>query len=206
MRKFLLLPLIAVALVLIPTNALATQPELPPEYDGQNKATICHWANGHVHAISISVNALDTHLVWHAEGGWNANPGHEGDTFLHFGKEEDEDDDTCIPDEPPIEPVCPEGTVAVPDSDPLVCERVITTTVTSIVEKEVIKEVPGPTQVITRTVEVPVAAPAAPTPAPSAAPATPPTGDLPRTGSNTLLPLLGAGLTSAGLVLRRLFR
>jgi len=76
--------------------------------------TICHWANGHPHAISISVNAVNGEDTGH---GLLANvdliagtatldshdtPGHEQDSFLHFGKElknNDVDDDELTDDE-----------------------------------------------------------------------------------------------------------
>lgn len=45
------------------------------------KIELCHWANGNPHTIEVSVNAADTHLIWHEENGWNPTPGHEQDTI-----------------------------------------------------------------------------------------------------------------------------
>lgn len=45
------------------------------------KVTLCHWANGNPHEITISENAADTHLIWHHETGWQPAPGHEQDSI-----------------------------------------------------------------------------------------------------------------------------
>lgn len=85
------------------------------------KVTICHWANGHPHAISISINAtagedighglltpltgVDTDTIADDTATFVPHsdpPGHEQDSFLHFGKElknNDVDDDELTDDE-----------------------------------------------------------------------------------------------------------
>lgn len=88
MRK-ILLAAIAAAAVIVPASAASAT-------EGKVKVTICHWANGHPHAISVSVNAVagdDTGhglltLVDDVLGlDSHDTPGHEGDTFLHLGAE-----------------------------------------------------------------------------------------------------------------------
>jgi len=93
------------------------------------------------------------------------------------------------------------GAVQVESAD-AECEVVVTTTttappVTTTTAPPVVEETA--TQQTLRT-----AAPVAAAPAPTSAPA--PVSQLPRTGSGTLLTLLGGGLTGSGLLIRRLFR
>lgn len=204
-KLFLLLPM-AAALVLAPAPADAILD------DGGDplklKVTICHWANGNVHAISPSISAVlggtvDTKhglITLDLQGNVTAFvahdvPGHELDTFLHFGKEQEGDDEKCVPTPPTTTP---------PTTAPPV-----------VIEKEVIKEVPvekvvevpvpGPTMVIERTItvekEVPTSTP------PAMLPKSAPTGELPRTGGDSMpLAGIGASVTALGLFLRRLFK
>lgn len=186
MKKLLLLPLVAVAMFLGATPVDAHQGHVAEVeallgvdltiVDG-HKVTICH--RTHADTNPYVEITIDIHaLVAHLELHGSVEAFLRDDKFPVDGK----------------------------------CEQpVVTTTTTAppvIVEKEVIKEVekivevpvPGPTMVIERTVTVP--APAAPAPAAPPAPAQ----ELPRTGSGSILTLLGAGLTSTGLIIRRLFK
>lgn len=89
-------------------------PAVSATQEGHVKVTICHWANGHPHAISISVSAVEgvdtghgllTNINLEADTATltaHDTPGHEQDSFLHFGKElknNDVDDDELTDDE-----------------------------------------------------------------------------------------------------------
>jgi LPXTG-motif cell wall-anchored protein len=179
--------------------SLCAAPFAEATNDKEHKHTICHWANGHVHAISIDDDALDTHLVWHAEGGWNANPGHEGDVYLHPGKEnKPEDDLSCNPEEPtstttttvPVIP--PTTTTTTTTPGPTTTTTTVlpgtTTTTSTTVEPQVV-----PTTPVISTVDTP--APAVADPQEVAKPVT-----LPHTGfASNLLIFIGLGCLAGGL-------
>ena len=221
MKKFLLLPLMAVAMVLIPTIPAQATFDLP-----EIKVTLCHYANGHSHAISVNINAVDTHLVWHIDTGWQPTPGHLHDRFLHIGAEvEGDDDENCAGDdaEPISAFICFEGevtTITNEDGDQAalnlqvsafleendgavqveaadsecVVEEPTTTTTTTAPPKQ---GEPGPPGPVGPQGPPGPAGPstlvAAPVaaPLPAAAPVAAPANELPRTGSGALGMLFG---------------
>jgi LPXTG-motif cell wall-anchored protein len=104
MRKFLIaLAVGAVALMGFTPAASATNDKV--------KVTICHWANGHPHAISISVNAVNGVDTGHGlltniniDAGTatltpHNTPGHAQDYFMHFGAEVKNNDDESLDDD-----------------------------------------------------------------------------------------------------------
>lgn len=123
LKKFLLAAGIALA-VLVPTTIVDAS-------EHKVKVTICHWANGHPHAISVSVNAVEgvdtghgllTDIDLDADTAVltpHDTPGHAEDSFMHFGKEfkdskvdlddddltnDTSDDDACADSAPPPPP------------------------------------------------------------------------------------------------------
>lgn len=226
-KLLLLLPLMASLVLAIPASAVPeVELSYPPTSEDINvKATICHWASGNLSEPSVSLSAVsdpqDTGhgmLTLTAGGSLDSfvahvgTGGHEFDSieriYLKKGNVELDlyvAEGGCTPPEEPEVPVCPEGTTAVADSDPLVCEKTV------IEEKEIIKEV-----TVEKVVEVPVTTVVetirtveaeGPFTPPVAAPAAAPTGELPHTGGESApLALIGLGVTAIGTMLRRLFK
>lgn len=73
--------------------------------DHPDKVTLCHYANGNSHAITVAYAAADTHLVFHIIGSPTPAPGHLLDRFLHYGDEVKPDDEAnCAGDNVVIPP------------------------------------------------------------------------------------------------------
>lgn len=185
---------------------------------------ICHNVAHNGHVIIVSVNAESAHIKHLGKTDIILGYGTQADLKERFG----DDDAPCGQQEPTPDPlvrVCLNGEVeSIPTSLQVALGLTVlgegegcpvTTPTTVVVEKEVIKEVPvekivekvvevpGPTQVVEITREVPAPAPA---PVAPAAPAAPTGGELPKTGGSSSLPLIGAGVTALGVMLRRFFK
>lgn len=106
MKKFMLFLMLS-SIALAPVVAIPIAQASP-----KPKVTLCHWANGHPHAISVSVNAVENNadtghgllVVVDDDISLDSHdtPGHEQDSFLHVGaelKSNDVDDDELTDDE-----------------------------------------------------------------------------------------------------------
>lgn len=160
-----------------------------PAWAGQEKVTLCHWANGHPHTITVAAPAAGTHLIWHVETGWQPAPGHEKDTIG----------------------TCPSPTTTI--TGPIELEVIeITTTTTSTTPAPTTTSTTGPASPTT-TVTIPDGETGSPstatTPSTPTSPTSSPTPmtELPRTGTSVLgLVLGGLALVILGVAARVLGR
>lgn len=80
------IPLFRKSLILVPLT-LASLSVAAPAHATNDKVYVCHWANGHPHVINISENALSGHF----ENNGATKPGHEYDENFGSNLSDDED-------------------------------------------------------------------------------------------------------------------